>query len=236
VATEIRLLESLEELALVDALFGQIWGATGSQVAMPVNLLRALIHSGNYVSGAWQGQRLIGAAVAWLGEHDGSLELHSHVAGVARDAQDGGAGLALKLHQRAWALGKGVHRITWTYDPLIRKNGYFNLVKLGATAVSFYPNFYGLMVDELNGTDETDRCLVRWDLDRAWPPPPTDRDESDVFCEVPDDIVALRRSDPAAAARWRSELRATMGRAMGAGYVATSITPDGRYVLRRGPS
>jgi len=34
--------------------------------------------------------------------------------------------------------------IAWTYDPLIRRNAYFNLVKLGARPVEYLRNFYGV--------------------------------------------------------------------------------------------
>ena len=154
----------------MDALFAAIWGSAGQQVAMPVNLLRALIHSGNYVSGAWRDGELVGAAVAFLGRRDGVSELHSHVAGVARSEQGSGVGYAIKLHQRAWAGRRGLARVVWTYDPLVRRNGWFNVVKLGARAVAYYPNLYGVMEDELNGTDETDRCLVSWDVGPGGPP------------------------------------------------------------------
>jgi predicted GNAT superfamily acetyltransferase len=55
--------------------------------------------------------------------------------------------------------------IAWTYDPLIRRNAYFNLVKLGARPVEYLRNFYGAMDDAINGGTETDRMLVHWDLD-----------------------------------------------------------------------
>jgi predicted GNAT superfamily acetyltransferase len=54
--------------------------------------------------------------------------------------------------------------IAWTYDPLIRRNSYFNLVKLGARPTEYLRNFYGAMDDAINGGTETDRMLVRWDL------------------------------------------------------------------------
>lgn len=251
-------LAGLDRLALVDGLFAGIWGAAGGQVSMPVNLLQALVHSGNYVAGAWRAGELVGAAVAFLGRHDGALELHSHVAGVARAEQGRGVGLAVKLHQRAWAARRGIGAVTWTYDPLIRGNGWFNLASLGATAASYLPDFYGPMVDDLNGTDETDRCRVRWETAGPFSPsgptaPPPDAvvalevgpggdpltrsheaDGRPLLCQVPPDVVALRRDDPAGARRWRLALRSTMGRAMAAGYVATSMTPAGFYVLERG--
>jgi predicted GNAT superfamily acetyltransferase len=254
----VRTLESLDELSRVDGLFAAIWGSAGPQVAMPVNLLRALIHSGGYVAGAFRGDDLVGAAVAFLGERSGEAELHSHVAGVARARQGSGVGYAVKLHQRDWAAARGIRWIEWTYDPLVRRNGFFNLVKLGARAVAYYPNFYGLMEDELNGSDETDRCLVRWDVagspDAAGPPKHRDplrllatgpdgspviegpvRPGSDapLMCQVPVDVVAMRRVDPELAGAWRLALRATMGPAMDAGYAATGMAGDGSYLLER---
>lgn len=252
-----RELSGLAELGRVDGLFQGIWGPAGGQVGMPVNLLQALMYSGNYVAGAWRGETLVAAAVAFLGRHDGDAELHSHVAGVARTEQGAGVGLALKLHQRDWARERGIGTITWTYDPLIRRNGWFNLVTLGATATSYLPDFYGQMVDDLNGTDETDRCLVRWEtvgtFSRSGPvstdaatvlgaaadgtpePRPVCLDGRPLLCAVPPDVVALRREDPALARRWRLALRATMGQAMAAGYRATAMTVGGCYLLERDP-
>src|SRR5262249_13597994 len=74
-------------------------------------------------------------------------------------------GFALKLHQRAWALRRGVTVIEWTYDPLVRRNAYFNLVKLGALPAEYLPNFYGDMADTINNGDDSDRLLARWTLD-----------------------------------------------------------------------
>ena len=245
------------ELELIDPLFQEVWQADGPQIGMPVNLLRALVLSGNYVAGAWRDGRLLGAAVAFLGRHGRTLELHSHVAGVSRATQVSGVGYALKLHQRAWALERSIRRVAWTFDPLIRRNAWFNLEKLGAEAVTFFPDLYGVMVDELNGTDETDRCLIHWDLTALWPPEPgpTGGDTPvllrvgagqvpevvdgriagppAVVCQVPEDIVAIRQTDPDLARQWRLALRRTMGAAMADGYVATSISRHGWYRLER---
>ena len=52
--------------------------------------------------------------------------------------------------------------MTWTFDPLVARNGYFNVVKLGAQLTRYYVDFYGPMDDGINNGDETDRCLVTW--------------------------------------------------------------------------
>jgi len=53
--------------------------------------------------------------------------------------------------------------------------------------------------------------------------------------QVPDDIVAIRRSDPALARRWRNAVREVLGDAMSSGYRVTGATRDGWYVLRSSP-
>jgi predicted GNAT superfamily acetyltransferase len=167
-AAGVRLAElaSVKEVAAVAALFGAIWGA-GSSAAMPPELLRALAHAGNYVAGAHDGEELVGAVVAFLGLHGGAVHLHSHVAGVLPRAQGRSVGRALKLHQRAWALERGIGQARWTYDPLVGRNAYFNLTRLGATAVAYHADFYGPMDDEINAGEPTDRCVAVWDLASA---------------------------------------------------------------------
>jgi hypothetical protein len=50
---------------------------------------------------------------------------------------------------------------------------------------------------------------------------------------VPADITGIRMSDGSLAQEWRLALRHTMGAAMATQFVATTITPDGWYVLTR---
>jgi predicted GNAT superfamily acetyltransferase len=106
---------------------------------------------------------MLGACVGFFGP-PARAELHSHIAGVRSAGLGRSVGFALKVHQRAWCLRRGVRAIAWTYDPLIRRNGYFNLVKLGARPAEYLRNFYGTMDDAINGGTETDRVLVHWDL------------------------------------------------------------------------
>lgn len=156
-------LASVAEAAAASALFASIWGQA-SAAAMPAELLRALAHAGDYVAGAWHGGELAGAVVGFLGLHAGRLHLHSHVAGVRPGLQGRSVGLALKLHQRAWALERGIGEARWTYDPLVRRNAYFNLTKLGATATAYHADFYGSMDDAINAGEPTDRCVAVWEL------------------------------------------------------------------------
>ncbi|WP_240641537.1 GNAT family N-acetyltransferase [Nocardioides ferulae] len=155
-------LTELEQLEQVVALYATIWGRSENP-PMTIELLRAFAKAGNYIAGALDGDRLVGACVGFF-HAPADDTLHSHIAGVAGGMTGRSVGFALKLHQRAWALRHGVAEIAWTFDPLVSRNAYFNLVKLAARPVEYLPNFYGPMVDTINGDDDSDRLLVRWRL------------------------------------------------------------------------
>jgi predicted GNAT superfamily acetyltransferase len=146
-------------------LFSEVWAPAAPGIPIPAHLIRAFAHSGNYVSAAWAGADLVGASVAFFALEDGLFALHSHITGVLTRAQGSRVGYALKQHQRAWALERGIRQIGWTFDPLIRGNARFNLVKLGAVATAYHPDFYGAMADGINASDRSDRCTVAWDLE-----------------------------------------------------------------------
>jgi predicted GNAT superfamily acetyltransferase len=162
----VRELDDASELTEASDVFQAIWGKR-FDLGAPINadLLRALGHAGNYVAGAFDAAGTMqGALVAFIGVRDGHTHLHSHILGVLPSNQVRGAGFALKVHQRWWALDRGYDTIEWTFDPLVRRNGYFNLTKLGAEIDSYFVNFYGVMNDQQNHQEESDRVLLRWDL------------------------------------------------------------------------
>ena len=163
-ALEVRELTSLDELRAATRLFGRLWSEPGGALPISEHVLKALSLSGNYVSGALCAGQLVGASVAWAGPPE-RRELHSHVTGVEVSLRRHGVGLALKQHQRAWALERGIETITWTFDPLIRRNAVFNLRRLNASVEAYLVNVYGPMDDALNSGEESDRLLVCWHLD-----------------------------------------------------------------------
>ena len=156
----VRDLVELADLEQVVDLFSAIWGRSDNP-PVTLELLRAFTKAGNYVGGAVADGRLVGACVGFF-HAPGEDALHSHIAGVAASGRS--VGFALKLHQRSWALLHGVSEIAWTFDPLVARNAWFNLAKLAATPTEYLPNFYGPMLDALNGDDDSDRLLVRWRL------------------------------------------------------------------------
>jgi predicted GNAT superfamily acetyltransferase len=157
-------LDEITDLQAVRRLFDQIWGPDGSGSVVTTELLRALSKAGSYVGGAFEGAELVGASIGFFAP-PAQAAMHSHITGVSSRMQGREVGFALKVHQRAWALGQGVHQITWTFDPLVARNAHFNLGKLAADPVEYLENFYGRMDDRINGGQDTDRLLVRWLLD-----------------------------------------------------------------------
>jgi predicted GNAT superfamily acetyltransferase len=146
------------------AALAQVWPRADGAEPLPPELAWVFAHSGNYVSVARTGGTVIGAAIGFHGVDEDGAHLHSHIAGVLPEWQGSNVGYALKQHQRRWAQQAGLDRITWTFDPLVARNAYFNVVKLGARLTRYYVDFYGPMTDGINSGDETDRCLVTWRL------------------------------------------------------------------------
>ncbi|WP_424530416.1 GNAT family N-acetyltransferase [Sphaerisporangium viridialbum] len=253
---EVRELHEIPEFELVYRLYDEIWHPEPVNVPMSVELMRALSHSGNYVAGAFEGATLVGASVGFLAGPPGTA-LHSHVTGSLMGR---GIGFALKLHQRAWALSRGLGQISWTYDPLVRRNAYFNIAKLGARPEQYLPCFYGAMEDVINAGDESDRLLAVWRLTEphvlaacartarpARPPegavvalsargdrPAVGREDGQVLLVgTPEDIEGLRPADPAAAKAWRHAMRDVLGGLIDGGARVTGFTTDGHYILER---
>src|SRR5690606_33094168 len=160
---------------------------------------------------------------------------------------------------RRWALERGLRRITWTFDPLVRRNAHFNLAKLGARPEEYLPAFYGVMDDAINQGDEADRVLAVWPItdprvealaagDRSLAPPPdavvalADRDGrpapghadgATVLIAVPEDIERLRRTDPGAAKAWRHAVRETLGAMLAEGRKVTGFHDKSYYVVEK---
>ncbi|WP_049758849.1 hypothetical protein [Renibacterium salmoninarum] len=167
-----------------------------------------------------------------------------------------GIGVALKLHQRQWALERELTEITWTFDPLASRNAYFNLVKLGADAQEYVIDFYGDMHDGVNEGQPSDRMIARWSLlaplsDRATSgagylpvlrlgsegQPQHESADSSVqrlAIGIPQDIESLRGERPEAARLWRHALREEMADRLQSGWRIAGFDKRGSYLLARG--
>jgi predicted GNAT superfamily acetyltransferase len=255
---EIRLLESVAEFEAASRLVARIWSDDDPKA--PAALLRALAHAGNFVAGAFSETELVGTSIGFFGQDGDELHLHSHITGVDPLLQNKAVGFALKQFQRSWALAHGASSVRWTADPLVRRNLFFNLCKLGATVVGYYPDFYGPLFDGVNGSGESDRVLLHWDLasprvieaadllplepvvrpgavivaaDTDGSPVAAQSEADRLLVWIPDDIVQLRQSDPPQAEAWREAVRLAIGGAVADGYHGESITRDGWLLLTR---
>lgn len=155
---EVTLVETAEQALEMAEFFKTIW--TDGDEVVPFDLVLAAIHVGAYAALAKNYQQVVGASFGFLGTHLTLHVLHSHVTAASQS----GAGLALKKHQLQWASGKKLDAITWTFDPLVRRNCVFNFEKLGAVATEYLPNFYGTMTDSINAGDESDRLFAFFPL------------------------------------------------------------------------
>ncbi|MFC4852312.1 GNAT family N-acetyltransferase [Actinophytocola glycyrrhizae] len=247
----VRELTAIDDFAAVCTLFQGIWRTDPASPLVTTELLRALTKAGNYLAGAFDGPTLVGACVGFFGAPADGI-MHSHIAGVSAAAAGRHVGHALKLHQRAWALRRGVTAIEWTFDPLVARNAWFNLGKLGATATEYLPDFYGGMHDLVNGGDDTDRLLVRWDLDHptefagapghavvalgrtaAGAPEPGTTTGATLLVAVPSDIAAVRAAAPGRAREWRVAVRDVLGGLLADGARVAGFDRAGWYVVTR---
>lgn len=237
----IRLAESPADMCTLLTVAEAVWGPPAGSMVSP-DFLMALVHTGGYVAIAElctsATPEAIGVSFGFLARCGTEIGLHSHITGVVNAHQHRGIGRRLKQHQRSWALDHGFTVITWTFDPLVRRNGWFNLHRLGATAEEYHVDFYGALGDSINGDDPTDRLLARWDLLSAraisteiGPLSPVEPTHEDRVVPTPTDIVDLRRTDPTEARTWRHRLRTEFEGAFATRHII-GMTADGDYVLR----
>lgn len=255
----IRTLIGVQEQDLARAIFDEVW-PTDEGTQITANLLQAMVHNGTYVSGVFIDDEIVAAAFAFPGiDKETHLHLHSHMAAVKEKYRNRNIGSALKWHQRAWALANGYTTITWTFDPLVRRNARLNLVKLGVQVYEYFPNFYGELPDALNAGDPTDRVIAKWSLlsDRVVGAArnhnlelsplqiPTalgnfggrperqkvDPGVSTVLCYLPVDIIELRSAESALALEWRIALRDELHSRLQSGWHISGFTSDGAYVV-----
>ncbi|MGY3320032.1 GNAT family N-acetyltransferase [Arthrobacter sp. TE12232] len=249
-----------DKLRDVEGLLIAIWGMSPHGAPVPFDLLRSISHAGCNVSAAYNADgALRGAAVGIVSP--GGAATYSLIAGVLPGAADKGVGFALKQHQRAWSLARGIETMTWTFDPLVSRNARFNLTKLGAHAFEYARDFYGEMQDDINANDESDRLVAVWPLSSRrsiscsegsveelelpetalnnileYGPdsrPVLLETPDTLWCRAPQDIVALRAADSDEAGLWRLRIRGIFEPAFASGYNASGVTRTGWYRLTK---
>jgi predicted GNAT superfamily acetyltransferase len=118
--------------------------------------------TGGQMMTAYDGETLVGLALAFVATGGGLAYLHSHMVAVLDEYQNREMGRMLKLAQRENALDRGINLIEWTFDPLRLKNAHFNIERLGAIVRHYLSNLYGRTSSPLHAGLPTDRLVAEW--------------------------------------------------------------------------
>ncbi|MFI1563193.1 GNAT family N-acetyltransferase [Streptomyces sp. NPDC020490] len=248
------------EFEAADRLQRRVWGIDTGSTPVPGEVLNAVSHSGGYVAGALADGHLVGISASLVALHADTREVFLWGHMLAAEHRDAGIGHALMLGLRTWCLERRITSARWTFDPLVSRNAYFYLVKLGVDVLAYVPDFYGPLDDGVNLADESDRLLVTWPMDSchdrertgyagntAYDPgewrPLLSIDErgrpkvhprggdNRMACAVPLDIEAVRRQDPVLARSWRRALRECLSEVLDGGGRIVGFTRCGQYLL-----
>ena len=247
----LRALQGPADADVITRVIQTTWGP-GESISR--EMVVALAATGNVPYGAFDGDRLIGFVLGWAGvtPEDG-LHVHSHQLATLPDLRHRGVGYALKLAQKAQALDQGINLIRWTFDPLVSRNAWFNITKLGASADRFLPDFYGQMADSINVGERSDRLLIRWQLDTNSIPAQTSEatsllqrmadggpgqvgqppERGPASIQVPREYHELRAKDPGLGRRWRDATSSAFTACFADGFTVVGFNPDSTYLLDR---
>ncbi len=258
----IRPVSSLAEFRACVDLQAEVWGPQYTD-SVPASLLQVATYVGGVVLGAFTpSDELVGFLFGLTGIDDGEPVHWSHLLGVRDSTRNLGVGRLLKEAQRAELAARGVQRMSWTFDPLVAKNAYLNLNRLGARVVEYVPNMYGTTTSPLHYGIATDRLIVSVDTHATAParehiesvparqptlsPAMQDGDvpldvsarPPALWIEIPSDIKQLIEQAPSAGAAWRSAVREHFQWALARGYEVTELQRDAVasrsfYLLRR---
>lgn len=237
----IRPLTTLADFQDCVRLQEETWGA-GFSERVPSAILRVGQLIGGVTAGAFDGDRMVGFVFGLTGVRDGELVHWSDMLAVREAYRSQHVGQALKAYQRERVRALGVRVMLWTYDPLVARNAYFNICRLGARPTDYVPDMYGSNTGSaLHGALPTDRFIVRWDLDAASPIQATSPGEVSlplvdpldahggptfagvpnapaVRVQIPSDVDTLRQHDPRALLAWRLTVREAVTALLARGY------------------
>jgi predicted GNAT superfamily acetyltransferase len=237
----IRPCQKLEELAALVKIQREIWGYAEYEV-YPLRLFVTLKRTGGHVLGAFEPQgSLVGFVASLPAWHGDDRYYHSLSLGVLRAHENQGLGRALKMAQRRAALRAGIELIEWTFDPLQAKNAYLNIVRLGAIARCYRPDYYGRVESRLQGGLPSDRLIAEWPLRStrvkralAGKPPRRSQEKPTAVVEVSVNFAQLAQSNPQEARQRQLAVRQQLQACFARALVITGFEYDvksARYLL-----
>lgn len=242
---QIRPITELEEIHACERLQKKIWGFEDISI-VPHHVMITAAKSGGLLLGAFENNELVGFVFGFPGFENGKPKHCSLMCAVLEERRYQGVGYQLKLKQREFVLSQGLDLATWTFDPLVSANAYFNFSKLGVISNRYERNLYGDMRDELNRGLPTDRLTVEW-----WVRSPRvaarveclqkaslsiegikvvnssecepNLNDQRVLVEIPHNIRQLKEKDLKLAVRWRHQIREVFEHYFARGYIASEF-------------
>lgn len=249
----VRSLVTFDDLESCLSLQRDTWGDSFREQVPPA-LLVVTQKIGGVLLGAFTPQGVLAGFVYGItGVLDRQPVHWSHMLAVREPWRDHGVGQLLKLRQRDAVRAIGVHRMLWTFDPLVARNAHVNLNRLGVRVVEYVPNLYGAgPMTPLDAVIGTDRLIVEWQLESSttrgefaadgqivaddqggdFPAAPVIR------LPIPSDIQALKLREPERALAWRTFTREAFTHYLRAGYAVRGLARTGpgapAYILEAG--
>lgn len=226
----IRECDTVEEMKKCVQIQRRVFPSTDLEVSPPRHFI-VTKNAGGWTLGAYVDDLLVGFVLTVPMFRGDGRAFYSHLTGVEKDYQNLGIGAKLKWAQRERALSEGIRYIKWTFQPVLARNAFFNLERLGATIATYVPNFYGTDSDSVVDTGgavgvPSDRLFAEWELDspkvvalskgEAWNEP----GEIKQKVEIPADWASFIKSDPTAAVAAQERAKAGFTEAISKGLVA----------------
>jgi chorismate synthase len=240
----IRSLATTEELETAVELQKIYWGEDMGDL-VPHHMLLSFSRYGGHVHGAYDEGRLVGVLMGFLGAEintDGNEDAPSRLYVMSKrmvvlpEYRGKKIGEDLKLAQRDFAVRHNIQLVTWTFDPLLSRNAYLNLHKLGAVGQHYRENYFG--ISALNPVLSADRLEVNWWVKH---PHTNDRTQQNaenaplansakqdfhlpnspvIRLEIPAEFGDLEQAEATA---WREFIRTSFQILLEAGYIATDF-------------
>jgi predicted GNAT superfamily acetyltransferase len=165
----IRECETIDEMKKCVEIQRQVFASPDLEIS-PARHLLVTKSAGGWTLGAYAGERLVGFVLSVPMFYGPARALYSHMTAVDGEFQNFGIGARLKWAQRDRALAEGIRYIKWTFQPVLARNAFFNLERLGASISDYVPNFYGTDSESNAGQQgatgvDSDRLFAEWHLD-----------------------------------------------------------------------
>ncbi len=243
-SVRIRDLVSSADLQACVALQRETWGEQFGEI-VPATILQVVQYVGGVAAGAFtERDELVGFVFGISGVEPsahGPVPVHwSDMLAVRKEFRNQGIGEQLKRYQREVLLGRGVHKVYWTFDPLDAKIAYVNFVRLGVIAREYRVDMYGESDSPLHRGSGTARLIAIWPIAsdrvaqrmtgqrRSAQPKPA------VRIDVPLDIHDINAREPNVAREWRTRTRSAFTEWLQQGYIIVDFVREsnrGSYIL-----